>query len=293
MEQTTCWNEVYPNAVPTPGGGSCCGGGGGGGAGGAGGNTDNLGPFVYHYAFGSTDAIMNIVNLANDFPCTDKIINMLMNIKEFCTFINPFLGTKPTITWRTADLPWGVLNGGNSPGLYYALGNTQADATNAFSAIITLNKQILTNSSQLLVTATIIHETLHAYINYTLRHKAVFPPENWATSVDKYYYDLYVAQGNASNMSQHVYSMTYLFAQALTALKAADNQQHTEKECAMALLYGMDNYGDDKDPSDQIFIDQVYQTIKSQFNITDIDLSKFYINNLNAPIANRLGSCND
>lgn len=110
-------------------------------------------------------------SLAKKFPCAVKlVINNLGGLSDYTNIIVPFLTSqKPDISWTAAPLAWN--SSGPSAGTNtYQLGQTGQDPTSGLgqSAIITLNSNMLKNSSTLLIGAAAIHETLHAFINYNI-----------------------------------------------------------------------------------------------------------------------------
>ncbi|MGZ3873244.1 MAG: hypothetical protein ACXVJD_10020, partial [Mucilaginibacter sp.] len=110
--------------------------------------------------------------LKKDFPCAvSLIINNLGSCGLYSAITQPFVSTtkKPDLTLQDSNLAWNsysTLGGNNS----YMFGQTEVDPTSkvGLSMIITLNSNMLKNSSQLLIAAAAIHETMHAYINYSI-----------------------------------------------------------------------------------------------------------------------------
>lgn len=224
--------------------------------------------------------------LKKDFPCAVAlIINNLGECGVYSNFVQAFTtAKKPDITWQDANLAWTV----PAPGVtgVSMLGNTNTDA-NASSvnrnAIITLNTKMLQSSSQLLIAAAAIHETLHAYINYNIHTSVAFSSStynsagNWLYSLDIWA----TIQGLPSNYSNHYVMLNDYFSQAITALAEWDNNSHTTKEYAEAMLYGLNN-ATDGTPAQQAILNTEYNSLLTKYALTPADLNDFYIKNLNA-----------
>ena len=119
---------------------------------------------------GSSNLTINIDSLFKHFPCAVAlIINNLGECGTYSELVQPFMSDgmgQPNLTWTNGPLTWNQTdpNGGisNSLGETSTIGNT-------YSATITLNTNMLQNSSKLLIASAAIHETLHAVINYKLK----------------------------------------------------------------------------------------------------------------------------
>ncbi|MET3503613.1 MULTISPECIES: hypothetical protein [Mucilaginibacter] len=154
---------------------------------------------------------------------------------------------KPDLNWNNASLPWAPK--GNSGTIELGLTTTdKAQGTVNRSATVSLNTNILRNSSQLMIAAIAIHETLHAYINYKIITGGptfTAPPyydsnKPWLYSVDAYAWML----GLPSNFRDHWSMLDEYFDKAVKSLKTFDNGAHTDQEYAMTILYGLNNGSD-------------------------------------------------
>lgn len=219
------------------------------------------------------------------YPCAvSLVLNKLQQIGAYSTFVDPFsTSRKPDITWQDSSLAWAA-PGVTAPRM---LGNTETDANAQSvnrSAVISLNSQMLNSSSQLLIAATAIHETLHAYINYNIHTSVAFSSSsynsagNWLASIDAWA----TLQGLPSNYSNHSVMMTSYFDQAVSILAQWDNNAHTTKEYAEAMLYGLDNASGGGTPAQQSLLTAEYNTLMSKYSITASNLNSFYLNNLYA-----------
>jgi len=179
-------------------------------------------------------------SLTKHFPCAvTLIIRKLMTNANFSTLIGPFTTTrKPDLTYTDNVLAWNSYSpilGANG----YQLGETSYYGR---SATVSLNTKMLQNSSQLLIAAATIHETLHAYINYQIETNINFSPpptyspvKSWLVSLD-----YWAAQnGTPSNYRDHFAMLTDYFSKAVSTLKSWDNSAHTDQEYAEAMLYGL------------------------------------------------------
>jgi len=146
--------HVINQAAPPPGGG------GGGSIGGGDGSTTNPCSTIVIQPFTVKTDTLN-----KNFPCAVKlIINKLLALPGYANLVKPFeTNSIPDLNWTNQDLPWDAQNSNGK--LTYILGHTTAIT---YSATIALNTQMLKNSSQLLIAATAIHETLHGVINYNI-----------------------------------------------------------------------------------------------------------------------------
>lgn len=219
--------------------------------------------------------IIKMDKLKQNFPCAVKLI--LEKLQQNANYNNltlPFATVKkPDLVWQNSPLDWN--NNGN-----YKLGETQASGR---SAEITLNTSMLQNSSQLMIASTVIHETLHAYINYNIQtYVGGFEPPPSYTAKTPWLNSLSVwatLDGIPSNYRDHNDMMQKYFDSSVATLKAWDNGAHTDKEYAMAMLYGLDN-------SDFAIMTsnlaQVYSALLTKNNITPSDLQTFWSSQLNS-----------
>ena len=223
-------------------------------------------------------------SLAKHFPCAVKlIINNLGECGVYTNLVAAFTKTsKPDLTWQDGALSWSTSSSGT-----FELGHTSLDPTSGIgqSSIITLNSSMLKNSSRLLIAAAAIHETLHAYINYSVNTGVDGITHGYPTG-DSWFYgiDTWIAlNGLPPNYSNHLDMIADYFDKAVTALKTWDNGAHTDKEYQMATLFGLDN-GRDGTSAQQAQLQTEFNSLLTKYSITAADLNTFNITNLNATI---------
>ncbi|QEM06828.1 hypothetical protein DIU31_026210 [Mucilaginibacter rubeus] len=227
-------------------------------------------------------------SLAKYFPCATKlIIDQLASIGVYTNLVSPFIKSqRPDLVWQNANLDWAVSKP-NSTGLTYKLGQTQPQSSGiGQSATITLNTKMLQNSSRLLIAATIIHETMHAYINYGLstaqdnasQGYTDFTNNNWLLSIDQWC----TLDGLPANYSNHLVMLTNYFDQAVGALKTWDKSAHTDAEYASAMLYGLNTSDPSATATETATLQQAYNAIKTKYSLTDAQLNSFYNSSLNS-----------
>ncbi|KIO74472.1 hypothetical protein TH53_26230 [Pedobacter lusitanus] len=240
-----------------------------GGGGGSGGTGNNQGREL------KTDAIKA------KYPCLDKkILQILFNSAEMGELVGPFLtDQKPTITYESKDLEWGSTKTGG----IFELGNTRYDPTSTLglSSVVTLNNKLIDNSSPLLIAATVVHETMHAFINYNISTAKIEVREsyrdnsNWMAALNGFY----LTRELGPNYSQHYYMLTDYFSKGVRALQYWNSEQnagYTNKEMAMAMMYGLKTV-DEGTP--QSYIDNIniaYDMIKKQCMVSDDELAAFH-----------------
>ncbi len=248
---------------------SLCGGGGGGGGGDS--NNTSLGVIV------KTDTL-----LAN-FPCAVRqILEGLEGVRNFSEMLEPFTtNARPNITYTDKNLPWNLNGNGQT-----MLGNTSVDQSGGLglSSIVTLNDNMLQNSSKLMIAAAFIHETLHASINYNVELNNYNNVSNmhwnssWVYSLD-FFYD---QNGLPPNFRDHSEMITTYFNQAVQTLQLFDNYQHTLKEYEMAMLFGLDTSDSNATSDEKNRLNQEYLTLQVSFGISPGDLNTFWSNELNS-----------
>jgi hypothetical protein len=224
-------------------------------------------------------------SLKKYFPCAVAlIINKLAQIDVYSTLTQAFTTAKrPDLTWQDSNLAWNSYSpmGGNNA---YALGQTMQDPASGIgqSMIITLNSNMLTNSSQLLIAAAAIHETLHAYINYNVNtaidglHNGYKTGDSWLYGLDTWIY----LNGLPANYSSHLAMMTDYFDKSVSVLKSWDNGAHTDLEYASAMLYGLTTSDSSATATETASLQTAAAAIKTKYGITDAQLNTFNINNL-------------
>ncbi|OCX51839.1 hypothetical protein BEL04_17670 [Mucilaginibacter sp. PPCGB 2223] len=221
-----------------------------------------------------------------NYPCfTTKILNVLESIRGYNDLITPFeTNAKPDVIWSDHPLDWHPNGGGQT-----MLGNAQRDPNSyaGLSSLITMNDNMLNNSSRLMIAAVAIHETIHAYIRFDLNYNNPYFQwnGNWFESLEVFMN----VQGLPSNYRDHYEMLTDYFNRAISILALFDNQNHTQKEYAMAMLYGLDQSGTDATPDEQLELTNEYNLIKLKFGISPTDQNNFYIAQLNASTNDKLG----
>jgi hypothetical protein len=83
------------------------------------------------------------------------------------------------------------------------------------------------------------------------------------------------------------------FDQAVSILAQWDNNGHTTKQYAMAMLYGLNTVDQNAPSTSKTLLDTYYQSIMDRYGILNLDLSAFYSSNLNS-LTNKLptSGCN-
>ncbi|QKJ31364.1 hypothetical protein HQ865_16875 [Mucilaginibacter mali] len=233
-------------------------------------------------------------SLKKHFPCATKlVIDKLLMDPAYLNFVSVFTTSqKPDLKWEDSNtLPWNQSIPG-STSTTYTLASTTPDNRNA---TISLNRNMLQNSSQLLIAAAAIHETLHAYINYVLYNAVdslVHEPSvnSWMASAaiyyDFYYYNL------PMNYRDHFAMINDYFDQAVAILATWDNNGHTMDEYRMAMLYGTNLAEDSVSQFEKNLLNTAYNGIVSKYNLSPTAINTFNTNNLNAPTNKKLpGDC--
>ncbi|MFI5139842.1 MAG: hypothetical protein ACHQIM_18615 [Sphingobacteriales bacterium] len=234
-----------------------------------------------------TPVVLNIKtdSLTKHFPCaTALIVNNLTECGVYSTLVQAFTTSRrPDLIWQDGNLPWNAPIS-NSTATTYQLGLTQAESTGlGQGATITLNTKMLQNSSMLLIEATAIHETLHAYINYNVatavdnKQQGYVTTGSWLYSIDSWIN----INGLPSNYSNHYVMLSNYFSMAVNSLAQLDNNAHTAKDYEMAMLYGLNN-ATDGTIAQQALLNTEFNSLLSQYGITAADLNTFNQNNLNA-----------
>jgi len=231
-------------------------------------------------------------SLKSKYPCAVKLIlDKLLYMQSYGDFVEPFCGTqKPDLYWDAKRLPWNQSNVNGTQ--TFQLGEEIASPTSrlGLSRDIYLNASALDNSSQLLISAAVIHETLHAYIGYniSIADNNVQNHYNdygtWFGALDAFY----SIRNLPPNYSGHYQMLTDYFNKATGILSSWDNNSHTPKEYAMAMLYGL-NTTDPNCPADvKARLNNIFTSVMTTYSITLSDLNTFNINNLNATSSNKL-----
>ena len=270
---------VVSVAAPLPGGGGTGGGG--------------MPPPTTTQTCKTTTPIIKTDTLTKNFPCAvNLIIDKLENIAAYNNLVLPFETNRiPNLTWTNQNLPWAVTNSNGT--MTYQLGQTTA-VGNTYSATIALNTSMLKNSSQLLIAAAAIHETLHGVINYNVK-MAGYDAEDQKISVSSWLYGLdswYTLNGLPTNYSNHSAMMTDYFSQAVGILANWDSNAHTTQQYAMAMLYGLNTSGlnpaDPTNTSEINFLNSEYNSLLTKYNISATDMDAFWKSQLNAGVTAKL-----
>jgi hypothetical protein len=221
--------------------------------------------------------------LTKNFPCATKlIIDNLLAIRSYNDLMVPFeTSQKPDLVWTTKDLQWNPNGGGQTE-----LGNTGRDLSGGanLGSLITLNNKMLQNSSMLMIASTAIHESLHAFINYNIALNVANNDPNfkfngsWMNELD-FFYD---QNALPANYRDHYEMMGDYFDKVVAILALYDNNAHTQKEYAMSMLYGLDTADPNATATEKSRLDQEFNTLKLEYNITDTELNTFYNTQLSA-----------
>jgi hypothetical protein len=231
-------------------------------------------------------------SLKAKFPCAvSLIIDNLSKLESYHQFVEPFTTSqKPDLNWDSKELTWHKKDSADN--YQYMLGGEQQDPTSftGQSRTIYLNSKALQNSSQLLITAGAIHETLHAYIGYSIAtsESNVLNRYNdygtWFAALDAYY----TVKDLPANYSGHYQMLTDYFNKATSILAAWDNNQHTKKEYVTAMLFGLNTVDSTCPPDMKARLDKVFNEMKTAYGITEQNLTDFNKANLNAPANSKL-----
>ncbi len=223
-------------------------------------------------------------SLKKKFPCADKlVVQPILTSPIMSKLVEPFLTPqRPTVTYLIDNtLPWGNTTTGGA----FKLGENGPDLGSVIgqSSIVRFNEKMLQNSSQLLIAATVVHETLHGYINYKLatanHNYSNYYNSNWMVGLDNFY-----LIGNLPvNYSNHTMMLEDYFDKSMAVLQAWNAKQgfiYSEKDMAMAMLYGLDAYDMGTSQAQKNNINAAFQAVKTKYKISTSDLTKFNTTNL-------------
>jgi len=219
--------------------------------------------------------------LAAKFPCAANLLNKLAANGLYGEIIQPFKDdSKPDLIWDAGQLPWFQPTGDSD--IMTGLTDVNTDPGDR-SASITLNQNMLQQSSQLMIASTAIHETVHAYVNFQINNAVGgFPAaksDSWMVALS----DWATLYGYPNNYNTHLEFMTAYFDKGVSILSSFDNNQHTQKEYKMAMMMGLDNAGDKATQAQKDQLKTLYDNIKAVNNISDTDLRSFYNTQLKSP----------
>lgn len=250
--------------------------------------------------------------LSKNFPCVTKlVIAKLAENYVFQGMMNPFQQTGsgvPNLIWGNNIQDWG--GGVNND--KYSLGTT--DSGPGWSSNINLNTKSLQNASKLFIATSAIHEIAHAYSNYLIKkgyyqttgNMAITTPMNrvgsWAMEVGYYTYLDSVSKAGQTNYIDHSNFLETYFDIMVESLKQFDNNSRPINEYRMAMLYGMNNPGDDpsSDPNAtpieinsyikrKAKLNSIYNKIITNYSINTTTMNNFHRDNTRSnPISNRM-----
>ena len=226
--------------------------------------------------------------LAAMYPCVVKlIIEKLHQIQAYKNFVDPFKlpNVGHSLTWSsTGNLPWGGS---------YQLGVTTGINGDSY---IRLNENAINNSSKLILAASSIHETLHAYLNLYLESNKggnYSPGNTWAVSL----YDYFGLQQTNYTNEEYLQHTSLLiknnFDMMVNILAEYDNNQNTLDTYRKLMLYGLNNPGINANDL-EVYINQAaFQRIAQFYGIDISQLNAFYQSHvLSAPGGKLPANCN-
>lgn len=227
-------------------------------------------------------------SIATKFPCMKALVlDELEKISGYNKLVLPFIdGTKkPDLTWNSAIQPWG--NGTFSAGTT----GISPSSNTGMSSDINLNSAMIQNGSKLLIAATTIHETYHAYINYLFASNGnvnLFDESKPNYMAGLYQYIIYERSGGSNNYTDHYNMLTSQFDNFTTILFEYGKGTYSLEECRKALLFGMNNAGAGASQSQTEFINQAYSDLLTKYGYTATVMNAFNLQQVNAPANKRL-----
>lgn len=142
---------------------------------------------------------------------------------------------------------------------------------------------MLRNSSQLLIAATVVHETLHAYIKYNIAtaqyNYGNYDQDNWMVALNNFY----LMSNLPANYSNHTMMLEDYFEKSIAVLEAWNAKQgfiYSMKEMRMAMLYGLNSYEPGTSQAQINTINAAFEAVKTKHGITTSDLNTFNQTNL-------------
>ncbi|MXV49947.1 hypothetical protein GS399_03110 [Pedobacter sp. HMF7647] len=238
-------------------------------------------------AGGGSEYDLKYDSLKKDYPCAVKlIIKKLETIAQYQNLISPFnTVNRPNIIWNHSVQDYGNNN-------IYSLGNTESDPSGlGLSSTIKFNNSALNNSSLLLLAATAIHETSHAYSNYAIKingYNAQYLEDyGWVESM--FTFHLLDSLHNANpNYIDHFSFIANSFDSMVQTLSAWDNNQHSTDEYRMAMMFGLNNPGSNATSSQVNLLNNLYSQLMNRYNLSASEMNSFYNTNLHATTDKRL-----
>ncbi len=229
-------------------------------------------------------------SLKKKHPCAARLVDsMITNNTYLATLIGPFRAGVPTpkIEWFAEDnFPFETPTG--TPGNYATLLGETRSALDGYqtSSKVFLNKTMLDTSSTLLIKATIIHETIHAAINYNLALASyglsVAPGDygSWMSSMPAWA----TMRGLPPEYSNHREMMVSYFNSAVSQLSSMA-PGYTHKEYVMAMMKGMDNPGTNSSGPMRSDLAAVYNGLLTTNSILPADQTAFNTKHMKATTA--------
>lgn len=220
--------------------------------------------------------------LDEKYPCvTRKILVDLEKNHLYNALVNPFLivGMKPTLTWTVSEQPW------ESQSFSDAHTQVNKDSYTFMSSDITFNSKMLDNASELLITAVAIHETYHAYINYMFADKQrpdLVEKSSPSYMTGLYQKSLYDNRNHNPNYTDHFNMLTSQFDNMVAILFQTYKGRYQVNDCQKALLFGMDNPGDNPSDEERRFINRTYNDVITRCGFTTNSVNTFIIQNVHA-----------
>jgi len=271
------------------------GGGGGGGGDNGGGYSPPASGGSHGGGSGPLAPVIEIIkdSLQAKFPCAKVLIlDELEKITKYNKMVEPFLqkGFKPTISWTASAQPWSSTE--------YSGGTTKVAGSSGLgmSSNITLNSEMIKNSSTLLIAAVAIHETYHAYINYMFANNVdptFFSKSEPNYMAGLYQYIAYEKAGSGNNYLDHYSMLTSQLANMTDILFTFSKGNYTVDECRKALLFGMNNPGANPDFGQKEFINKSYSDILKYYDYTESSVNNFLLDQINPNAAKKLPTTPD
>ncbi|GGI24669.1 hypothetical protein GCM10008119_13810 [Pedobacter mendelii] len=227
-------------------------------------------------------------SIAAKFPCVKvMVLDSLETIPAYNKMVQPFIknGQKPSLTWNATTQPW---SDGN-----FSAGQTKvsSDSFTGMSSDININTAMLQQGSRLLIAATIIHETYHAYINYLFASSGNVSLVNSSKPnymAGLYQYIIYEKTGNSNNYTDHYNMLTSQFDNFTDILYSYGKGNFTIDDCRKTLLFGMNNPGPNPEAGQQEFINQAYNDLLKKYGYTADNINMFTLEQTNAIASKRI-----
>ncbi|MEJ7557086.1 MAG: hypothetical protein WKF66_02185 [Pedobacter sp.] len=246
------------------------------------GGTTGLGPCT---------AEIIIDSLQAKFPCVVKIVlNKLLTVNAFKELSNPFFNfSKPSVKYDAKPMSWGQ-------GGLYKNGITMGDPSSFTGAgsIIYLNSNMINNASEIVVAATLIHETAHAHRAYFFAFKESTVPNFFAPSytdfLQAWWLENSLVLGDDTNFNSHYTMMTNQFDKMVDMLVAYGGKvngvdRFSLQDARKAMLVGMNGLGDNPTLAQANILGSTYNGLLARFNLSDQDMTTFFVSQINAVLS--------